>query len=90
MSRRPTAMFAMDAPILPQLFPPDLLARLRELLDIDPACVVTDFGDPGLRSRLAEVEVLVTGWGCPHRVRSDGAGDPMRLILCSGHPDNGS
>ncbi|MGC9539756.1 hydroxyacid dehydrogenase [Streptomyces sp. UG1] len=65
MSRRPTAMFAMDAPNLPQLFPPDLLARLRELLDIDPAGVVTDFGDPALRSRLARVEVLVTGWGCP-------------------------
>lgn len=65
MSRRPTALFAMDAPNLPLLFPPDLLARLRELLDIDPACVVTDFGDPGPRARLPEVEVLVTGWGCP-------------------------
>ncbi|WP_105970682.1 hydroxyacid dehydrogenase [Streptomyces geranii] len=64
--RLPVALFAMDPVHLPELFPPALMARLRELVRIDPALVVRDFTDPGAAAALAEAEVLITGWGCPH------------------------
>ncbi|UUU30044.1 hydroxyacid dehydrogenase [Streptomyces sp. CA-210063] len=59
------AMFAMTAENVPQVFPPDVLSRLRETVEIDPALIAEDFTDPRVREVLAEVEVLVTGWGCP-------------------------
>ncbi|GAA3794337.1 hydroxyacid dehydrogenase [Streptomyces phyllanthi] len=66
MSERPLALFAMTARNLPQIFPPDVLTRLREAVDIDPTLVAEDgFTDPRLRDVLAETEILVTGWGCP-------------------------
>ncbi|MEO3753186.1 hydroxyacid dehydrogenase [Streptomyces sp. B6B3] len=65
MSERPLALFALDGRHLPLLFPPDVLSRLTGLADIDPTLVVRDFGDARVRERLAEVEVLITGWGCP-------------------------
>ncbi|MFE2431794.1 hydroxyacid dehydrogenase [Streptomyces sp. NPDC059373] len=65
MADRPTALFAMDPRHLPGLFPPHVLSRLRAVVDVDPALVVQDFGDPALAAVLADTEVLVTGWGCP-------------------------
>ncbi|AVH55854.1 MULTISPECIES: hydroxyacid dehydrogenase [Streptomyces] len=65
MPERPVAMFAMTAENVPQIFPPDALARLRELVDIDPSLVARDFTGPHVRDRLAETEILITGWGCP-------------------------
>ncbi|KUL23031.1 hydroxyacid dehydrogenase [Streptomyces regalis] len=59
-------MFAMDPVHLPLLFPPPLMARLRKASDLDPALVVRDFADPASAAALAEAEVLITGWGCPH------------------------
>lgn len=60
------AVFAMDPVHLPLLFPPPLMARLREAVEIDPEFVVRDFADPAAASALAGAEVLITGWGCPH------------------------
>ncbi|CAM5257936.1 hypothetical protein SVIOM74S_06120 [Streptomyces violarus] len=65
MSQRPQALFAMTAENVPQVFPPEVLARLRASVDIDPALVARDFADPGVREALARTEILVTGWGCP-------------------------
>ncbi|MFJ8540022.1 hydroxyacid dehydrogenase [Streptomyces sp. NPDC093591] len=68
MTQRPYAMFAMSAENVPQVFPPEVLARLRESVDIDPALVAEDhedFTDPRLKDALARTEILVTGWGCP-------------------------
>jgi phosphoglycerate dehydrogenase-like enzyme len=56
----------MDPVHLPELFPPALMGRLLELARIDPALVVQDFTSPGAAAALAEAEVLITGWGCPH------------------------
>ncbi len=61
----PTALFALDGRNLPFLFPADVAAALAELVDIDPAFAVTDFADAGVRARLPDVELLITGWGCP-------------------------
>ncbi|MFF5138719.1 hydroxyacid dehydrogenase [Streptomyces sp. NPDC013157] len=65
MPERPQAVFAMTAQNVPHIFPPEVLARLRECVEIDPTLVVHDFADPRVRETLARTEVLVTGWGCP-------------------------
>ncbi|WP_328842791.1 hydroxyacid dehydrogenase [Streptomyces sp. NBC_00258] len=62
----PAALFAMNPVHVPELFPPHVMTRLRELVRIDPALVVRDFTDPTAARALAEAEVLITGWGCPH------------------------
>ncbi|MEU9383942.1 hydroxyacid dehydrogenase [Streptomyces sp. NPDC048279] len=65
MPERLPAVFAMTAENIPHVFPPEVLARLRACVDIDPTAVVDDFADPRARAALARAEVLVTGWGCP-------------------------
>ncbi|MGY5121711.1 hydroxyacid dehydrogenase [Streptomyces sp. 900105755] len=65
MPERPQALFAMTARNVPHVFPPEVLARLREYVEIDPTLVAHDFTDPRVRKTLARTEVLVTGWGCP-------------------------
>jgi phosphoglycerate dehydrogenase-like enzyme len=62
----PPALFAMNPVHLPELFPPRLMTRLLELVRADPGLVVRDFTDPAAAPALAEAEVLITGWGCPH------------------------
>jgi phosphoglycerate dehydrogenase-like enzyme len=56
----------MDPVHLPLLFPPPLMTRLRRTADIDTELVVRDFTDPAGAAALAQAEVLITGWGCPH------------------------
>ncbi|WP_181801580.1 hydroxyacid dehydrogenase [Streptomyces shenzhenensis] len=64
--RKPTALFAMNPVHLHELFPPRQMTRLQELVRVDSELVVHDFSDPRATAALAEAEVLVTGWGCPH------------------------
>ncbi|MFF5496825.1 hydroxyacid dehydrogenase [Streptomyces aquilus] len=65
MPERPQALFAMTAANVPLVFPPEVLARLRESVDIDDGLAAEDFTDPRVREVLARTEILVTGWGCP-------------------------
>ncbi|AMW13675.1 hydroxyacid dehydrogenase [Streptomyces qaidamensis] len=65
MSQRPQALFAMAAENVPQVFPPEVLARLRTSVDIEPDLVAEYFTDPRVLDTLARAEILVTGWGCP-------------------------
>ncbi|TQJ90788.1 hydroxyacid dehydrogenase [Streptomyces sp. SLBN-31] len=65
MSERPPALFAMTAGNLPLVFPPEVLARLREAVDVDPDLIAEDFTEARVREALARTEILVTGWGCP-------------------------
>ncbi|ADI12895.1 putative glycerate dehydrogenase [Streptomyces bingchenggensis BCW-1] len=65
-SQLPRALFAMDPAHLSELFPPRLMHRLQSLTVVDAALVVRDFGDPAIAGALAEAELLLTGWGCPH------------------------
>ncbi len=55
--RRPRTVLAMSAVARDRLFTPASLARLREVADVD-----TGAAPPELP---ADVEVLLTGWGCP-------------------------
>ncbi|MGW7259030.1 hydroxyacid dehydrogenase [Streptomyces sp. NPDC054834] len=65
MPERPQALFAMSDQNVPHIFPPEVLARLCEYVEIDPTLVARDFTDPRIRETLARTEVLITGWGCP-------------------------
>ncbi|MFF1392891.1 hydroxyacid dehydrogenase [Streptomyces sp. NPDC058287] len=56
----------MDAGLLDDVFPPAVRLRLEESADIRPPQVVSEFGSPEALAALAECEVLLTGWGCPH------------------------
>ncbi|GAA2828909.1 hydroxyacid dehydrogenase [Nonomuraea rubra] len=53
------AAFAMRGALFGEIFPDDLRVRLAELVDV-PGTVLS-----GLRGTLGDVEVLITGWGCP-------------------------
>lgn len=64
--RRPRTVLAMDAGLLDDVFPPAVRLRLEESADIRPPQVVGEFGSPEAVAALAECEVLLTGWGCPH------------------------
>ncbi|MEU4291630.1 hydroxyacid dehydrogenase [Kribbella sp. NPDC026596] len=59
------ALVAMSAEHWPLLFPEDVRRRLEQFAFFDPAGPVDRFDDPRVLDRLADVEVLVTGWGCP-------------------------
>lgn len=56
----------MTAENVPQIFPPDVLARLGNAVEIDPTLTAENFADPRVREALADTEILITGWGCPH------------------------
>ncbi|GAA2153066.1 MULTISPECIES: hydroxyacid dehydrogenase [Glycomyces] len=65
MADHPKALFAMDPVFLPQLFPEPLMRRLGAALDIDPGTVAERLDGPGTDEILADVEVIVSGWGAP-------------------------
>ena len=86
LTQRPYALFAMSAENVPQVFPPEVIRRLRQAVDIDPALVAEDFTDPEprLRDALARAEILVTGWGCPRLDKTVLDGAPrLRAVLHS-------
>src|SRR4051794_29235029 len=59
----PRAALAMSRSTRNEVFSTSALTeRLRQLVDVDPDDVIEDFSDA---EAIAEVEVLVTGWGCP-------------------------
>lgn len=62
---RPRAVLAMHQDLVARLFDAPTTARLVALADIDPGLVLDDFTTPRARAALADVEVIVSGWGCP-------------------------
>ena len=60
-----TAAFALDPTFLPGIFPPDVMHRLSRQVQLDSAGPLTRFDTDEARDRLADVEILITGWGCP-------------------------
>ncbi|MFK4762624.1 hydroxyacid dehydrogenase [Microbacterium sp. ZW T5_45] len=64
MNARPRAIVAMNPPALAEnLFGPHR-TRLMQLVDVS-ADVLTEFESDSARKHLADVEVLLAGWGCP-------------------------
>ncbi|GAA0293859.1 hydroxyacid dehydrogenase [Kineococcus aurantiacus] len=57
------AALAMSRPSYDRVVDASFLDRLRRTVDLAPA-PLTEFTSPAARAVLADVEVLVTGWGC--------------------------
>ncbi|MFJ8159653.1 hydroxyacid dehydrogenase [Streptomyces sp. NPDC096136] len=64
---RPATVLAMSPDTRAAVLGGRVLAELVRIADVDPGLLLTDFArqDPALNGRLARVEVLFTGWGCP-------------------------
>lgn len=63
MSDRPKAALAMNPRLAAEVFPADVIQRLSQVVDLDPAAsVLTELN----ATNLAKVEILLTGWSCPY------------------------
>ncbi|MBT2474022.1 hydroxyacid dehydrogenase [Microbacterium sp. ISL-103] len=60
----PIAAFALeDEALIPQLFTPQALTRLRALVRLDERPIAP--ADPGALRAATDAEILITGWGAP-------------------------
>ncbi|GAA1915147.1 hydroxyacid dehydrogenase [Streptomyces durmitorensis] len=64
-SHRPHTALAMARDAATAVLGPDALAALGRVCDLEPDTVLDDFTTDRARAVLQDVEVLVTGWGCP-------------------------
>ena len=62
---RPRAALAMSPDAAAAVFDAGALAALRRVCDLAPGPVLDDFGTDRAHTVLRDVQVLVTGWGCP-------------------------
>lgn len=62
---RPTAVFALRPSLVPDIFPADVVARLRRVVDCDPGSVLTGLASTADRDLLSRADILLTGWDCP-------------------------
>jgi phosphoglycerate dehydrogenase-like enzyme len=62
---KPTLSFAYDPIYTERVFATEQLQRLGQLCDVIHFDPVRRFDHEGLRERLANTEILVTGWGVP-------------------------
>jgi Phosphoglycerate dehydrogenase and related dehydrogenases len=62
---RPKLAFAFRADKTTHVFDDEAMRRLRACCDIVSESPIESFAEPGARHILSEVEVLMTGWGCP-------------------------
>ena len=65
VTRRPETMLAMGESTLHTQFGPAELSRLAATATLGEPLAATEFSSPLVRGRLADVEVLITSWGCP-------------------------
>ncbi|MFD7712148.1 hydroxyacid dehydrogenase [Streptomyces sp. NPDC059786] len=61
----PRTALAMGPAAAAAVFPPDALAALGRVCDLVPPPALDDFTTERARAVLRDVEILVTGWGCP-------------------------
>ncbi|MFF5160170.1 hydroxyacid dehydrogenase [Streptomyces sp. NPDC000348] len=62
---RPRAALAMSPDAASAVLDAESLAALADLCDLAPLPVLDDLTTPRARTVLADVDLLVTGWGCP-------------------------
>ncbi|GGM15210.1 2-hydroxyacid dehydrogenase [Streptomyces fumigatiscleroticus] len=62
---RPRAAVAMSPDAAAAVLDPDALKALGAVCDLAPPPVLDDLTTPRARTVLADVDLLVTGWGCP-------------------------
>lgn len=62
---KPKLAFAMAADKTRHVFDDEALARLARTCDVAQAAPLEEFSSPGARKVLGDIDILVTGWGCP-------------------------
>jgi phosphoglycerate dehydrogenase-like enzyme len=62
---RPKLAFAMAADKTKFVFDTDALERLAATCDVVQPAPIEDFSTPEARRVLGQIDILVTGWGCP-------------------------
>jgi phosphoglycerate dehydrogenase-like enzyme len=62
---RPRAALAMSADAAAAVLDAESLAALGEICDLAPPPVLDDLTTPRAHALLTDVDLLVTGWGCP-------------------------
>ncbi|MEU3731352.1 hydroxyacid dehydrogenase [Streptomyces sp. NPDC033538] len=62
---RPRAAVAMSPDAASAVLDPQSLGAFRRVCDLAPLPVLDDLSTPRARSVLADVDLLITGWGCP-------------------------
>ncbi|BCW44983.1 hydroxyacid dehydrogenase [Arthrobacter sp. StoSoilB5] len=62
---RPETLLVMGNDVVGWQFGAAELARLHKTASVGTPVVTDELGSAGVRARLAEVEVLITSWGCP-------------------------
>ncbi|MFE2843288.1 hydroxyacid dehydrogenase [Streptomyces scopuliridis] len=62
---RPRAALAMKPDAAAAVLGPETLAALGAVCELTPPPVLDDFTTDHARATLADVEILITGWGCP-------------------------
>ena len=62
---RPRAAVAMSPDAASAVLDPQSLGAFRRVCELAPFPVLDDLSTPRARSVLADVDLLVTGWGCP-------------------------
>ncbi|MFE9399090.1 hydroxyacid dehydrogenase [Streptomyces flavidovirens] len=86
MHTKPHALIAMSRQSFDAHFDAARLARLADLATLGDPVFTDDFDQPGVRARLADVEVLLTSWGAPRLTPERLAAAPaLRAVLhCAG------
>ncbi|HWO68612.1 MAG TPA: hydroxyacid dehydrogenase [Umezawaea sp.] len=85
MSGRPHTALAMWPDSAEAVFDEATLRALGEVGDLASTEVLHDFTTDHARAALAQVEVLVTGWGCPRLTAAVLAGAPrLRAVVHTG------
>lgn len=62
---KPKLAFAMAADKTRHVFDDAALARLSRTCDVVQAAPLEEFSSPAARRILGDIDILVTGWGCP-------------------------
>ena len=83
---RPVALVVMARDVFESQFDRERIDRLRRLADVPDPVLVHDLDDPAVLERLADVEVLLTGWGAPRldRERLDRLPSLKVMLHCAG------
>ena len=61
----PKLAFAMAADKTRHVFDDEALSRLARSCDIVRAAPLEEFSSAEARAVLGEIDILITGWGCP-------------------------
>lgn len=81
-ARRPETLLVMARDVFATQFGPAELARLTQLASLGEPLVTDELTSPAALARLAEAEVLLTSWGCPHLDETVLAAAPrLRAVL---------